>query len=258
MEKMKGGEMFYIFVRRGCVFLALAAVAIFFFQSSLIAQGLILNRTGTIRVTKPDGVVLVLEPSQALPDIPSGSKVEVLNGSIEIEPLEGFIQLVLGGSVATVKAGDNVSASIDEKTAIADFKIKTGQLNIITGNTTTTLGAGQHAQVGLDKVTGITTVKSIAGAIETVTVGVKAMIPEGAIAKIRADVKTRNVHINCVKGTIKAVTTDGKVIELKEGEPIDTPGSAEGEIQTFEEESKFEPVEEPLQPARPEGSPYES
>jgi hypothetical protein len=117
--------MFYMFVRRGCVFLALAALAIFFFQSSLMAQGLIINHTGTIRVTKPDGVVLVIEPGQALPDILSGSKVEVLNGSIEIEPAKGFIQLVLGGAVATVKAGDRVSASIDEKTGTADFKVNT-------------------------------------------------------------------------------------------------------------------------------------
>jgi len=249
--------MIYSFIRKGCGFLVLAALVILFFQSSLMAQGLILNHTGTIRVTKPDGVVLVIEPGQALPDIPSGSRVEVLNGSIEIEPAEGFIQLVLGGSVATVKAGDSLSASIDEKTGIADFKVKTGQVNVITGNTTTTIGAGQQAQVGLDKVTGTTTVKSISGEIEAVTVGVKAVILEGAMAKIRADAKTRNVHIECVKGAINVVTIDGKAIELKEGEPMDTPGSAEGEIQTFEEqESRFEPVEEPPEPERPEASPH--
>lgn len=250
--------MLYNFIRRGCVFLALAALAIFFFQSSLMAKELILNRTGTIRVTKPDGVVLVIEPDQALPDIPSGSKVEVLNGSIEIEPSEGFIQLVLGGSVATVKAGDNVTASIDEKTAIPDFKVKTGRVNIITGNTATTLGVGQYAQVSLDKVTGITTVKSIAGAIETVTVGVKAVIPEGAIAKIRADAKTRNVYIESVEGAVTVTSIEGKVIILAKAESTDIEGSAEGEIQTFAEEAAmpFVPTEEPVEPERPEASPH--
>lgn len=250
--------MLYFFVRRGCVFLALAALAIFFFQSNLMAEGLIINCTGTIRVTKPDGKVLVIEPSQALPDIPSGSKVEVLNGSIEIEPAEGFIQLVLGGSVATVKAGDNITASIDEKTAIADFKVKTGQVNIVTGNTTTTLGAGRQAQVSFDKVTGITTVKSITGTIETVTVGVKAVISEGAIAKIRADAKTRTVHVESLNGDVTVASLDGKVIRLAKAESTETGGSVEGEIQTFGEEAMptFVPVEEPAEPERPEASPH--
>lgn len=250
--------MIYSYIRKGYGFLALAALTIFSLQSNLMAEGLILNHTGTIGVTKSDGVVLVIEPGQALPDIPSGSRVEVLNGGIEVEPVEGFIQLVLGGSVATVKAGDSLSASIDEKTGLADFKVKAGQVNIITGNTTTTIGAGQQVQVGLDKVTGITIVKSIVGQIETVTVGVKVLIPEGSIIKLKADAKTRNVHIECAKGAVNVVAVDGKATELKEGQPLDTPGSAEGEIQTFNEVSRFEPAEEPTQPLRPEGSPYES
>ena len=222
-----------------------------------MAAGLILSHTGTIRVTKPDGVVLVIEPNQTLPDIPSGSRVEVLSGSLEIEPSEGFIQLVLGGSVATVKAGDSLSAAIDEKTGMANFKVNAGQVKVITGNTTTTIGAGQEAQVGIDKATGITTVRSITGEIETITVGVKAMVPEGAMIKIKADPKTRNVHIECVQGALKVIAIDGTVVELKEGQPIDTPGSAEGEIQSFDEVSRFAPEVEPAQPVRPEGSKYE-
>ena len=243
--------------KKKILLIAVALLAITFFQSDLMAEGLVLNHTGTIRVTRPDGVVLMIEPGQALPDIPSGSRVEVLSGSIEIEPSEGFIQVVVGGSVATVKAGDNVSASIAPNTSASDLKVNKGQANIISGNTTIALSAGQHAQIGFDKVTGITTVKSIAGVIEAVTVGVKAVIPEGAIFKISADAKTRNVHVECVKGTIKLVTVEGKVIELHEGQSIDTPGSAEGEIQSFEaRESRFEAVEVPPQPVRPEGSPY--
>ena len=254
--------MIYFFVRRGCAFLALAILAILLFQSNLMAEGIVLNHTGTIRVTRPDGVVLMIEPGQALPDIPMGSRVEVMSGSIEIEPSEGFVQVVVGGSVATVKAGDSLSASIDPKRSISDFKVNKGQANIISGNTTIALSAGQHAQIGLDKDTGVTTVKSIAGIIETVTVGVKAVIPEGAIFKMSADAKTRNVHIECVEcpgvNTIcKVITVEGKVIELHKGQSIDTPGSAEGEIQSFEaRESRFEAVEVPPQPTRPEGSPY--
>lgn len=249
--------MFYGYLKKVCILLIFLATTIFFFQDGLNAQTTILSRTGTIKITFPDNTVLVIGKDDALPDIPSGSRVEVISGSIDIGPSAGFIQVVVGDSVATVKAGDILSASIDEKTGIADFKVRTGQVNIITGNTTTTLGADRQAQVSFDKVTGITTVKSIAGAIETVTVGVKAMIPEGAIAKIKADAKIRSVHVESVKGAINVVTIDGKAIELKEGEPMDTPGSAEGEIQTFaEEEGRFEPVEEPAEPERPEASPH--
>jgi len=248
--------------KKKVILIAAALLAIVFFQSDLFAGGLVLNHTGTIKVTRPDGVVLMIEPGQALPDIPMGSRVEVRSGSIEIEPSEGFIQIVVGDSVATVKAGDSLSASIDPKTSISDFKVNKGQINVISRNTTIALNAGQHAQIGLDKDTGVTTVKSLAGVIEAITVGVKAVIPEGATFKMSADAKTRNVHVECVKCSggktvCKVITVEGKVIELHTGQAIDTPGSAEGEIQTFEaKEAKFDAVEVPPQPARPEGSPY--
>ena len=129
--------------KKKILLIAVALLAITFFQSDLMAEGLVLNHTGTIRVTRPDGVVLMIEPGQALPDIPSGSRVEVLSGSIEIEPSEGFIQVVVGASVATVKAGDNITASIESNTSASDFKVNKGQVSIISGNTTIALSAGR-------------------------------------------------------------------------------------------------------------------
>lgn len=235
--------MFNIFVRKGCVFLALAVLAVLFFQSDLMAEGLILNHTGTIKVTRPDGVVLMIEPGQALPDIPTGSRVEVLSGSLEIEPSEGFIQLVLGSSVATVKAGDSVSAAIDLETGMADFKTASGEVNIVTGNTTATVKAGQQALMSLDKTTGEVHIKSIIGVIQTVTVGVKTQVFEGGLAKISVNAKTRIVHIESFR--------DNVLLTI-----VDVQGSPEGEIQTFDEVSGFTPEAEPIQPERPEGSKY--
>ncbi|MCX5782229.1 MAG: hypothetical protein NT145_05945 [Elusimicrobia bacterium] len=242
--------------KKSVLLIALAALALFFFQSSLTAKDLILNRTGTISVTKPDGTVLVIEPHQVLPDIPSGSIIEVLNGGIKIEPSEGFIQIVLGGSVATVKAGDNITASIDPKTAMADFEVITGQVRIISRNTTIFINAGQRAQMSLNEAKGITTttVKSISGTIEAVTVGVKTILPRGTITNISADAKTRNIHIECIKGNIEVIATEGLIAKLKKKEYVSMLGSAEGEIQTFnEKESRSGPGEEPL-PSKQGGS----
>ncbi len=175
--------------------MALVIAGLFLFQGSLMAAGPILSRTGTIQITNPDGTVLKVGSTDPLPEIASGSKVEVMDGTIEIAPTEGFIQLVVGGSVATVKAGDSIVASLDPATGKADFQTKAGSVNIVSGNTTTKLAEGQHALISLDKVAGIATVESLAGDIETVTVGVKTVVPQGAIGQMSADSATRNVHI---------------------------------------------------------------
>jgi len=258
------------FKSKSTVFLmALVVAGLVLFQGSLIAGDPIVSRTGTLQVTSPDGTVQVIGPTDVMPDIVSGSKVEVLDGSVEIAPAEGFIQLVVGGSVATVKAGDDIVASLDPATGKADFDVKTGQVSIVTGNTTATVGAGQHALIGLDKATGIVAVESLAGSIETVTVGVKTVVLPGAIGEMSADAETRNVHIEGIEGPVTVTAIDGTVTTLNTGEVIDTPGSAEGEIQTFEEEGGTiqrieerrqpiieDPYQEPSQPLRSEGSPY--
>ncbi len=238
--------------------MALVLTGLFLFQSSLMAAGPILSRTGTLQITSPDGVVLTIGPTDPMPEIASGSKVEVVNGTIEIAPSTGFIQLVIGGSVATVKAGDSLVASLDPATGKADLQTKTGSVTIVSGNTTTTLAAGQHVKIALDKVAGIATVESIAGNIETVTVGVKATVPQGSTAQMSAVAATRNVHIESVQGPITVTAIDGTVTPLNTGEVIDTPGSAEGEIQTFDEgvEATIPRVEERRQPIRSQGSPF--
>ncbi len=250
--------MIYFFVRRGCGFLAFVAFAIFFLQSSLMAQGLILNHTGTIRVTKPDGVVLVIEPNQALPDIPSGSRVEIISGSIDIEPGAGFIQGVVGDSVATVKAGDRVTASIEPSNKKAAFSVSAGQIKIITGNTSTMLEMGQEVELSLDKRTGQTEVGSIKGNIETTILGIKVLVTQGADALIDVDPQTRMVHVESINGDVTVASLEGKVIRLAKQESTDTEGSVAGEIQTFAEEgmAAFVPAEEPAESERPEASPH--
>jgi hypothetical protein len=250
--------MLYGYLKKVCILLIFLATTIFFFQGSLSAQTTILSRTGTIKITLPDSTVLVIGKDDALPDIPSGSKVEIISGSLDIGPSAGFIQLVVGDSVATVKAGDRVTASIDPATKMEGFKVSAGQIKIITGNTSTTVQTNQEVRISLDKRTGRTEVRSVKGDIETTTIGVKVMVRQGADALIDIDPKTRTVHVKSIDGDVTVASLDGKVIRLAKAESTQAEGSVEGEIQTFGEEAMpaFVPAEEPAEPERPEASPH--
>lgn len=250
--------MFHAYVGKRGISLMFIVLVIFFFQESLMARSLISNRSGTIKITRPDGSVLTVEKDEALPAIPSGSAIEVLDGSIEVTPAKGFIQLIVGDSAATVNAGDKVRASIDLKTGMADFAVGAGKISIVTGNTTTTVKTGQQAQIDLVKRIGIVEVRSIKGAIETVTMGVETSVLQGAAAKISVDAKTRNVRVESVEGDVIVISIDGKEIMLAKAESTDTEGSVEGEVQTFAEEiaEPFVPAEEPAEPEIPEASPH--
>ena len=250
-----------LFVSFGLAVVLLFFLEVFCLPITAHAEEIITNRTGTIRITWPDGVTLTFGKDEVLPEIPSGSTVEVLDGSIEVAPTEGFIQIVAGDSVATVEAGDRVIVSIDPRSQIADFRVVKGEVSIITGNTTTIVKAGQEAQIGLDKYTGTVSVRSISGNIETITAGVRAWIMQGGFAQIRVDSQTRMVHINSEDGMVEVVTLDGERIILARGESTDIQGSMLGEVLTFPAEAVEAPAlpaEEPPEPEVPEASPYRS
>jgi len=251
--------MFYGYLKKVSIILVLSAATLFFLQNGLNAQTTILNRTGTIKLTLPDGTVSIIGKEDALPDIPSGSRVEIINGSMDVESSAGFIQVVVGDSIATVKAGDRVTASIDEPSnKKASFSVSAGQIKIITGNTSTMLEMGQEVKLSLNKRTGQTEVSSIKGNIETTILGIKVLVTQGADALINVDPETRMVHVESINGDVTVASLEGKVIRLAKQESADTEGSVTGEIQTFAEEgmAAFVPAEEPAEPERPEASPH--
>jgi hypothetical protein len=231
----------------------------FFYPVPAYAEGLITNRTGTIRITHPDGVVSVVAKDKPLGPIPSGSTVEVLSGSIDVAPTEGFIQIVVGDSVAMIDAGERITASVDPKTKLANFSIVVGEVSIITGNTTTTMRTGQEVVIGLDKFTGTVKVRSISGNINTVTAGVRTLILQGGLVQIRVDSQTRQVHIVSTAGTVEVTSPEGARTILARGESRDIQGSLVGEVLTFPGEVieiTALPTEEPAEPEWPEASPH--
>jgi hypothetical protein len=240
------------------IFLGLWLVSMLVFSVTLWAQGIISQRSGLLKITRPDGSTLTVNKDEALPEIPSGSSVEVISGDIVIESGEGFIQVIVRDSLAVVKTGDRIIVSIEPKTGMAVFKVKVGQINIITGNTNIVVKADQEVQLGLNRATGVVEIKSIKGEVEAVTVGVKAGVPQGGVVRISVDAKTRKVHIESAEGAVTVTSIDGKVIILAKAESIDTEASPAGEIQTFAEAALPLPVpaEEPAEPERPEATPH--
>jgi hypothetical protein len=239
------------------IFLGILLALLIVFPIVSSAQEVITNRSGTIRITTPEGTVLTVTKDQPLPAIPSGSTIEILEGKADISPTEGFVKVIVSGSAAIIGAGDIITTSLDSKTGTSDFAVVTGEIEVISGNTIVKLNKGQETQINFDKTTGVAEIKSIKGEIETVTVGIKTLIMQGAVARINADPKTRMVHVKSTIGELHVTSIDGKVFRVTEGESMETEGSAIGEIQTFGEGIEaVVPEEEPVEPERPEASPH--
>ncbi len=227
------------------------------FYQTVNAEDIVFNRTDSIRITNPDGNVSTVMAGESLPDIPSGATIEILGGSMDVAIAEGFVQVVAGNSVATVKAGDWITVFIEQGTAMADFRVNAGEIDVAAGNTTVLLRANQHVQVGLNKTTGVAEVIGVRGIIETVTACVKSSVSERAAARISADAETRTVYVSSQSGEIKVTAIDGKIKTAPEGATINTPGCAMGEIATFPAKTREISIrEEPAEPERTEASPF--
>jgi hypothetical protein len=225
------------------------------------ADSVISNRTGTIKITKPDGITLIIQQNEQLPHIPPGSIIEVISGSISVEPMEGSISVIVNNSIATIEAGSRATVFIPRDNDLMGVSVIKGKVNIVAANTTVIVREGQEALVGYDLKTQTAKIQSTKGQIEAITAGVKVLIPENVTANIFADPATRNIKISSSGGNIQVTQSDGEIITLADGEVIETPASEESEIITVvkvsPEVEEPEPIvvsEEPSEPERPEGS----
>ncbi|HDK16628.1 MAG TPA: hypothetical protein ENG75_01630 [Nitrospirae bacterium] len=213
------------------LYLAFAA----FFQTAN-AEAVINDHTCTVKITKPDGMVLTVDikKDRPLPEISSGSTVEILAGSMEVAPAEGVVQVIARDMVTAVEAGDRITVMVDTETGMAEYSVSAGGLEVIAGNTTITVGKAQSVQVRSDNMTGIAEVRSIKGAIRTDTVCVRALIPEHMAAEISIDDATGEVNVKSADGSIEVSSVDGSVRKkLSEGETFHMTGCVPAGIQTF-------------------------
>ena len=109
LTKVKvGGDKMISDWKKMFVPLFAAIFAVVLLQTVSAAAITVTNRTGTIRITRPDGAVLTVNAEDPLPEIPSGSKIELLTGAAEFALTEGSIEVIVAGSIATVEAGDSL------------------------------------------------------------------------------------------------------------------------------------------------------
>lgn len=192
--------------------------------STVYAEGMITDRTGTVRITSPDETISIVYEKEPLPDIPSGSLVELFSGSVKAAPVEGFILLSAEDATAEVSAGDRVALDVDQKTRMADFKVDAGKISIKAVNAMVIVNQGQEAEIKWSELFGASEVHSIKGNLEVFSVGVKIFVPEGAIARIATSSMAMDVHIESKAGIIKALDVNGKTVEISQGKSVAVRG----------------------------------
>lgn len=131
------------------------ALAVIFQASDIYAVQIIANRTGAVRIEYPDGTIDNVGIDEDINNLPSGSTVYALNSSMTIAPVDGWIKVVVGPSVATVKAGDGITVRYDENNSAACFHGDRGQVSIVTGDTTTLVDKNEDVEITLNGETGI-------------------------------------------------------------------------------------------------------
>ena len=222
-----------------------------FTVSSLSAAEIIFNRSGDIKITKPDGETITVGKGESLPDIPSGSTIAVLSMGIDIAPDEGFFKLVIGPSSTSIMKDQKMSLSIDPEAKKGSFGAVVGEFDIITEHTTVVLKQGSVCQIGIDKETGMVEIKSIFGALETITFCVKGTIPSAGMARFSVDAASKTVNVSSTTGVISLKAMEQEAESLGEGDSQDFECPEIGEIPVGEITG-----EEPPEPERPEASPH--
>jgi len=140
-----------ILIGRVCL-LSLASFAFLFSVKTIFAaqtstaSPIILEKfTGEVLVTLPDGSQITLEPSLPVPEIPSGSTIEVISGTAVIDVLGAKIILGPGSAVKLYEADE----------ARGKFKIKTlkGKSELFLGLLKATMDAGDDVLVRFNRRT---------------------------------------------------------------------------------------------------------
>lgn len=112
------------------VLLAMSAVVLFV-PAVASAEISILNRTGEISITMPDGQQVTVGPTEHLPAIPDNAIVTIVSGSADISASESSrIQVVCGGYSAAISASNALSALLDPQAGLISMTLIYGTAEI--------------------------------------------------------------------------------------------------------------------------------
>ena len=129
--------------------LLLATVVIFvlmFISPFAFAAIAVEDLTGTLSVKTPTGEVITVEPGQPIPQIPSGSTIEVITGSANISVSGTDVaNLLINNSTVAVKDGSKVGVTVDLRTGNATINVIAGSVEVLQPDgTTQTISKGSQ------------------------------------------------------------------------------------------------------------------
>jgi hypothetical protein len=101
------------------------------------------NRTGTVKITMPDGTEFTVGPYEELPFIPDGSVIEIISGTADISATEdSYVEVVVGSATAYLGGGDAISVDYSAEAGEGNIERISGEVNVSYVGGTTTLDAG--------------------------------------------------------------------------------------------------------------------
>jgi hypothetical protein len=237
------------------------------------------NKNCVLQITFPNDNVVLLKRNEKVPDIPNGSKVELIEGFVQISCLKQNVNFYAGECNFNLKECGCLSVSIDPKTKGIDLKQIDNVSMINFGNTQITLQPHQQVRLFLDDFTGVEEIISFKGNITTETIGVKIIIKENSSALILTKSDTRVISIEAKRGELEVISIDGVTSVLNEGDGVSESVGGIGEIknlgitgildvplvpalQVQSKTLKSIDIEHlvqdlPPEPNRPEGTPYQ-
>jgi hypothetical protein len=257
------------------------------------AQNLITIHEGIISIIRPDGAIIPVGKGDALPNIFSGSIIDLLGGSVEISLTEGSLKTVAMDSVAMISPGNRVIVTIYPDIKMVGFYCIIGRIDIITGNVKTSLIDDQDVQLALDKFTGTVSVQSVKGDIISYIGGASVLALQYSKAQMSMDPLSQKIKITSAAGIVEvssvyndkytlipgiavkpdfiepssrktvAETAAENALTIEQAAAEAAPGGGIDESSGAEEESAGDesffadlPSEEPPEPEVAEASPY--
>ena len=128
-------------------FFAVAAIFVVIFATpSAFAAIAVENLTGTLSIKTPTGEVMTVEAGQPIPQIPSGSTIELITGSANISVSGTDVaNFLINNSTVVLKDGSKVGVTIDLQTGNATINVIAGSVEVLQPDgTTQTINAGSQ------------------------------------------------------------------------------------------------------------------
>lgn len=100
-------------------------------QAAAFAAINVETRTGTLKITMPDGTVQEVAATDPLPVIPDGAVIEVLSGIISVTVTgNDSVNVLAGGQSVVVGSGSTLNVSF-EPTGAAIFECAQGEVSVL-------------------------------------------------------------------------------------------------------------------------------